>query len=548
MVANDTMRERGATIVLEASYWPADTSEPVLESTVGGVLRAAAAATPNGLALTAGVADPRARRQWTYAELLDEAERAARSLVSKFEPGEHIAIWAHNIPEWVILEYAIGLAGLVLVTVNPALRPDEVKYVLTQSKAAGLFHVESFRDQSLARIVETLASDLPELRTVVSFSDWGKFLDAGGPETVLPEVLPDDPAQIQYTSGTTGFPKGARLHHRGITNNARFITNSYSKGAHCLLTPMPLFHTGGCVMGVLGACSDRQHLVLVEYFDPALVLELIETYRVEVAGGVPTMLIAMINHPDFAARDISSLTAVGSGGAMVPPGLVRNIEDSLGVKFVIVYGQTEMSPILTMTRKDDDLEDRCNTVGHPMAAWEVQVVDPVSGEIVAPGIEGEICSRGYGNMIDYFDMPEKTAETIDPDGWLHSGDLGTMDERGYVRITGRLKDMIIRGGENIFPAEIENRLFAHPSIANVAVVGVPDETWGEQVGAVVQLAEGATLDIAALNAFCRETLASHKVPRLWYRTDDYPLTGSGKVQKYVLVEQISKGTLQPFTG
>ena len=183
-----------------------------------------------------------------------------------------------------------------------------------------------------------------------------------------------------------------------------------------------------------------------------------------------------------------------------------------------------------------------------MAPWEVKVVDPLSGEIVAPGVEGEICSRGYGNMIDYFDMPEKTAETIDGDGWLHSGDLGTMDERGYVRITGRLKDMIIRGGENIFPAEIENRLYAHPSIANVAVVGVPDETWGEQVAAVVQLAEGGTLDIAALNAFCRETLASHKVPRLWYTTDEYPLTGSGKVQKFVLVEQISKGALQPSTG
>ena len=299
---------------------------------------------------------------------------------------------------------------------------------------------------------------------------------------MLPDVSPDDPAQIQYTSGTTGFPKGARLHHRGITNNARFITNVYSKGARCILTPMPLFHTGGCVMAVLGACSDQQHLVLVEQFDPAVVLELIETYHVEVAGGVPTMLIAMINHPDFATRDISSLATVGSGGAMVPPDLVRSLEASLGATFIIVYGQTEMSPILTMTRKDDGTDDRCSTVGRPMAPWEVKVVDPLSGEIVAPGVEGEICSRGYGNMIDYFDMPEKTAETIDGDGWLHSGDLGTMDERGYVRITGRLKDMIIRGGENIFPAEIENRLYEHPSIANVAVVGVPDETWGEQVG------------------------------------------------------------------
>ena len=535
-------------MVLAESYWSADTSEPVVESTVGGVLRAAAAAAPEGLALTAGVADPGARRQWTYAELLAEAERAARSLVGRFESGEHVAIWAHNIPEWVILEYAIGLAGLVLVTVNPALRTDEVRYVLMQSKAAGLFHVDTFRGQSLTRIIETLAPELPDLRTVVSFSDWDEFLGSGDPGAVLPDVSPDDPAQIQYTSGTTGYPKGARLHHRGITNNARFITNLYSRGAQCILTPMPLFHTGGCVMAVLGACSDEQHLVLVEQFDPALMLELIETYHVEVAGGVPTMLIAMINHPDFATRDIASLTTVGSGGAMVPPDLVRSLEQSLGATFIIVYGQTEMSPILTMTRKDDGRDDRCSTVGRPMAPWEVKVIDPWSGEIVAPGVEGEICGRGYGNMIDYFDMPEKTAETIDTDGWLHSGDLGTMDDRGYVRITGRLKDMIIRGGENIFPAEIENRLYAHPSIANVAVVGVPDETWGEQVAAVVQLTEGGTLDIATLNAFCRETLASHKVPRLWYMTDEYPLTGSGKVQKFVLVEQISKGALQPVAG
>lgn len=535
-------------MALTESYWPADTSEPVLESTVGGVLRAAAAAAPERLALTAGVADPGGRRQWTYAELLDEAERAARSLVGRFEPGEHVAVWAHNIPEWVILEYAVGLAGLVLVTVNPALRPDEVKYILTQSKAVGLFHVDTFRDQSLAGIVEMLAPELPELRTVVSFGDWGEFLATGDPAAVLPEVSPADPAQIQYTSGTTGFPKGARLHHRGITNNARITANIYSKGAQCILTPMPLFHTGGCVMAVLGACSDQQHLVLVEQFDPAVVLELIETYRVEVAGGVPTMLIAMINHPDFATRDISSLTSVGSGGAMVPPDLVRSIEGSLGCKFIIVYGQTEMSPLLTMTRKDDETDDRCNTVGRPKAQWEVKVVDAFTGEIVAPGVEGEICSRGYGNMIDYFDMPEKTAETVDAEGWLHSGDLGTMDERGYVRITGRLKDMIIRGGENIFPAEIENRLYEHPSIANAAVVGVPDDMWGEQVGAVVQLADGDTLDVAALNAFCRETLASHKVPRLWYTTDEFPLTGSGKVQKFVLVEQISKGALQPLAG
>lgn len=246
----------GRGMALAASSWPADTSEAVLESTVGGVLRAAAALAPEGPALTAGAADPSARRQWTYAELLDEAERAARSLVARFEPGEHVAIWAHNIPEWVILEYALGLAGLVLVTINPALRPDEVGYVLAQSKAAGVFHVDTFHDQSLARAVEALASKLPDLRNIVSFSDWDEFLAAGDPDAVLPDVSPDDPAQIQYTSGTTGFPKGARLHHRGITNNARCFTNIYSKGAQCVLTPMPLYHTGGCCGRSDGHAAD----------------------------------------------------------------------------------------------------------------------------------------------------------------------------------------------------------------------------------------------------------------------------------------------------
>ncbi len=481
-------------------------------------------------------------------ELLDEAEQAARALLARFEPGDHVAVWAHNVPEWVILEWALGLAGMVLVTINPALRRDEAAYVLRQSRAVGLFHTDSFRDQSLRALADELAADLPELRTTVSFSNWTELLATADPDAVLPAVSPDDPAQIQYTSGTTGFPKGARLRHRGITNNARYQGHFYGVDRGTSLTPMPLFHTGGCVMGVLGSASLRQHLVLVEQFDPALVLELIETYRPSAMGAVPTMLIAMMSHPDFATRDISSLQAVLSGGAMVPPELVRNIESTLGCAFQIVYGQTELSPLVSMTRADDTPQDKGTTVGQPMPSTEVKVIDVESGAIVAPGTEGEICARGYMQMIDYFDMPEVTAETVDTDGWLHTGDLGTMDERGYLAITGRLKDMIIRGGENLFPAEIENRLFEHPSVASVAVVGVPDPTWGEQVGAVIQLSEGADLQPSELQAFCRESLAPHKVPRFWYRTDDFPLTGSGKVQKFVLVEQIEKGDLRPIAG
>ncbi len=533
-------------MVLTESYWPADTRDPVRETTVGGLLRDAAAEAPDQLALTAGVADPASRRQWTYAELLADAEQTAHALLARFEPGDHVAVWAHNVPEWVILEHALALAGMVLITINPALRRDEAAYVLRQSRAVGLFHTDTFRDQSLRAMADDLAADLPELRTTVSFSNWDELLASSDPATELPVVSPDDPAQIQYTSGTTGFPKGARLRHRGITNNSRYQGHFYGEPNGTALTPMPLFHTGGCVMSVLGAAWLRQNLVLVEQFDPALVLELIETYRPSSMGAVPTMLIAMMSHPDFATRDTSSLQAVVSGGAMVPPDLVRTIESTLGCAFQIVYGQTELSPLVSMTRADDSPIDKGTTVGLPMPSTEVKVIDVESGATVPPGREGEICARGYMQMIDYFDMPEVTAETVDSDGWLHTGDLGTMDERGYLAITGRLKDMIIRGGENLFPAEIENRLFEHPSVASVAVVGVPDATWGEQVGAVIQVAEGAELHPSELQAYCRETLASHKVPRLWYRAEEFPLTGSGKVQKFALVEQIEKGDLRPL--
>lgn len=534
-------------MTLTESYWPG-TDVTVLETTVGDVLRAASSATPDAPALTGGAADPAARRTWTYGELLADAERTARALLARFEPGDHVAIWAHNVPEWVLLEYGMGLAGVVLVTINPALRPDEAKYVLDQSKARGVFTVDAFRDQSLTAIATELQADLPGLEQVVSIDRWDEFLDGGDPNTQLPDVRPDDPAQVQYTSGTTGFPKGARLHHRGITNNGRLTRAELADGAVANVTPMPLFHTGGCVLAILGAATRGDHLILIEQFDPAVQLELIETYRAIITAGVPTMLIAVINHPDFATRDISTVRYVLSGGAMVPPDLVEHIESSLGASFQIVYGQTELSPVCNMTTSDDTIADKGTTVGAPLDPVEIKIVDVDGGGVAPCGTEGEVCVRGYLVMLDYFDMPDKTAETIDADGWLHTGDLGTMDDRGYVAITGRLKDMIIRGGENLFPAEIENRLYQHPSVAQVAVVGVPDDTWGEQVGAVIQPADpGAGIDVAALSAFCRDSMAGQKVPRLWYVADEYPMTGSGKIQKFALVEQIEKGLLQPVT-
>jgi fatty-acyl-CoA synthase len=529
---------------LTSSYWPADTSEPVLELTVGGLLRRAAADAPDRAALVAGVPDPAERQRWTYAELLEEAERVARALLDRFERGERVAVWAPNIPQWVLLELGAGLARVVLVTVNPAYRPAELQYVLGQSKAAGIFLVDDFRGNPMLSSLEQVRPDLPELREVVRFADWDAFVESGTTKD-LPDVQPGDPAQIQYTSGTTGFPKGAFLHHRGICNNGRFTAERFEvRDGDVWLNPMPLFHTGGCVLGALGSIWSRATHVPVLAFDPALVLELLETERANVMGGVPTMLIAMMEHPDFASRDHSSLRSVLSGGSTVPADLVRRIESTVGIKFGIVFGQTEASPVITQTRLDDTPEDKAETIGQPQPQQEVKVIEADTGAIVAPGVIGEVCSRGYNVMLGYFEMPDATAETVDADGWLHTGDLGTMDERGYLRIEGRLKDMIIRGGENLYPREIEELLFTHPAVADVAVVGVPDDKWGEEVAAVVRRAPGQdAVSEEELRAYVRERLAPQKAPRKWAFVDDFPLTPSGKVQKFVLRERLLKGEL-----
>ncbi|HET9691172.1 MAG TPA: AMP-binding protein [Acidimicrobiales bacterium] len=530
---------------LDESLWPLDASEPVIDMTVGDLLRAAAADAPGRTALVAGVHDPAGRRRWTYSELLDESERAARALLTRFAPGERLAVWAPNLPEWVILELAAGLAGLVLVTVNPSYRPSELEYVLRQSRAAGVFSASEFRGNPMAASVEQVRPHLPELREVLSFADWPAFVGSGPTAAALPALRPDDPAQIQYTSGTTGFPKGAHLHHRGIVNNARFTRDRLEVGDGAVwLNPMPLFHTGGCVLGALGCLWARATHIPVLQFDPALVLELIETEGADVMGAVPTMLVALLEHPDFSGRDLSSLRAVLSGGSTVPADLVRRIEGGLGVRFGIVFGQTEASPVITQTRLDDTPDDKAETIGQPQPQQEVKVADVATGAVLRCGEVGEICSRGYNLMLGYFEMPEATAETIDADGWLHTGDLGTMDARGYLRVEGRLKDMVIRGGENLYPREIEELLFTHPAVADVAVLGVPDDRWGEELAAVVRLAAGHdSVGEAELRAFVRERLAPQKTPRQWAFVTEFPLTASGKVQKYVLRERLVRGEL-----
>jgi acyl-CoA synthetase (AMP-forming)/AMP-acid ligase II len=533
------------------SYVPADTSSALMELSTGALLRAAAAEAPEQIALAEAVpagavslsGSARTDREWTYAQLLAEAETCAHWLLTRFAPGERIAVWAPNIPEWVILQYGAALAGLILVTANPALRAGELAYVLRQSGAAGVFYVESFRGTDMRGILESICDELPGLRERHCFGDWDASVRAFTGRGELPEVAAGAAAQIQYTSGTTGLPKGALLHHRGMINNAKFFLErlTFPKFG-VFVSPMPLFHTSGSAMSVLGCAVARATYVLCQFFDPELVLRQVQDRRGVSLSGVPTMLIAIAGHPRFAEFDLSSCRFIVSGGSTVPSELVRELEARLEARFCIVFGQTETSPVITQTSPYDSVEDKALTIGRALPQVEVKIIDTVTGATLPVGEQGELCARGYLLMIGYYDMPEKTAAAIDAEGWLHTGDLATMDSRGFFTVTGRLKDMIIRGGENIYPREIEEVLFAHPEVADVAVLGVPDAVWGEQVAAVLRLKNpDRPPSAAALHEYCRARLAAFKTPRSWYCTEAFPLTGSGKVQKFRIAEMVGAG-------
>jgi fatty-acyl-CoA synthase len=530
---------------LTESYYPADASSPVKETTVGGVLRAAAARTPDALALHEADLEGVLCRRWTYSELLADSERLARALLSRYRPGERIAVWAPNIPEWVLLEFAAALAGLTLVTANPAYQARELRFVLEQSGSVGLFMVGEFRGNPMAAIAAEVARGLPALREIVDMNDEATLFAMSGAPQELPAVAPGDPAQIQYTSGTTGFPKGAVLPHRGLTNNSRL---SFECGEvrqdETVLLFMPMFHTAGCSIVTLGAIQFGCRLIIAKLFDPVRMNAIIETERVGVMVAVPTMLSAMLETQTAQPRDMSSLRMTIAGGSMVPPELVRRVRETLGCDFQTVYGQTEASPVLTQTRSDDSLEDLCTTVGQPLPQTEISIRDPKTNTVVPIGAVGEICARGYSVMSRYNDNPEGTAAALDSAGWLHTGDLGTLDPRGYVRVTGRVKEMIIRGGENLFPAEIENILLEHPDVAEAAVVGVPDPHWGEVVACFVRLAGGSRLDRAALVAHCRAQMSPQKTPAHWIEVTEWPLTGSGKIQKFVLRDRYVAGVYE----
>jgi fatty-acyl-CoA synthase len=532
-------------MTLTESHVAGPKTPAVRDLTLGQLLEQAAKSAPDRLALIAGVIDPALRRQWTYAQLYAEAQRTARALLQHFKPGERVAVWAQNLPEWIMLEFGAGLAGVVLVTVNPGFRGRELEYVLKQSRSAGVFVANTFRGNPMLETVREVAPNCPELREIICFDDWPAFIAAGDDKAIaLPAITPSDPVMIQYTSGTTGFPKGALLHHRGLVNNgADTAVRMGIDAGDVFITTMPLFHTGGCVCCVIGAVSKAATQVLLEGFEPGLVLELLQTYRGNAMLGVPTMLVAMLEHASFATTDLSSVKAICSGGSTVPAALVTLLEQKLGAPFTIVFGQTECSPVAAQTMTHDSIADKAGTIGLPLPNMETKIVNPDTGEIVPIGEIGEFCTRGYHIMLGYFEMPDATAAAIDADGWLHTGDLCAMDARGYCTVEGRLKDMIIRGGENIYPRELEELLFRHPKVSEVAVVGLPHEKWGEEVAAFIRTAPGAAIDKEELSAYMRASLAHHKTPKHWFVVEAFPLTGSGKIQKFKLREFWEKGEM-----
>ncbi|MDQ4129107.1 MAG: AMP-binding protein [Actinomycetota bacterium] len=551
--------------------------EDVNGLTVGGLLDLVHERRPDDEVLV--YADRNLR--YTHREFKETVERCARALmVLGLEKGDHVAVWGQNVPEWVTLQFATGKAGAVLVTINPAYKAHELKYVLRQSDAAALFLTEGTRDVDFLKNLRgavpelTAASsgdlsvaDLPFLKSVVLMGgeppeglpvmSFGAFLERA--EEVSPDELrgrqasldAEDVINMQYTSGTTGFPKGVQLTHTNIVKNSFNIGECMKLGPEdrvCI--PVPFFHCFGCVLGTLNTVTHEGTMVPVETCDSEKVLQAVDQERCRALLGVPTMFIAELDHPSFQRYDTSSLRTGIMAGSPCPMEVMKKVVEVMGAdEITIAYGQTESSPVITQTRTDDPLELRVSSVGRKLPEVEVRIVSVETGENCEPGEQGELWTRGYHVMRGYYKMDEKTREVIDDEGWLHTGDLAVMDEDGYVRITGRAKDMIIRGGENVYPREIEEFLYTHPDVSDVQVYGVPDEKYGEQVAAALKLRPASNLTPEDIKDYCRESIAYYKVPEYVDFVEGYPMTASGKIQKYKLREAaVERYGLQAAAG
>jgi fatty-acyl-CoA synthase len=540
---------------------------PLLGHSIGEVLDAAARSCPDGDALVVRHQSVR----FTYRQFLEEVERVARGLLRLgIQKEDRIGIWATNCAEWVVAQFATAKIGAILVNINPANRAFELEYVLRQSECGTLLLIQGFRDADYVSIVRGLCPELaiakpgelhsgglPQLHHVVFIGDgkqpgmfsWDELREMGGgvPEAELRRREAalgfDDPINIQYTSGTTGFPKGATLSHHNLVNNALLVAEAMqltSRDRLCI--PVPFYHCFGMVLGNLASIVSGATIVIpAAFFDPLATLEAVEAERCTALHGVPTMFIAELDHPEFSRFDLRSLRTGIMAGSPCPIEVMKRVVELMHLKeMTIAYGLTESSPVITQTRVDDPLELRVTTVGKPLPHTEVKIVDVLTGEIVPRGTPGELCARGYMVMKGYYKNAEATEKAIDRDGWLHSGDLATMDAHGYCKITGRAKDVIIRGGENIYPREIEEFLYTCPGIRDVQVIGVADPKYGEQVVAWVRLDPNARLSPEDIRKFCEGKIAAYKIPKCVKIVDSFPMTITGKIQKFKMREVSTK--------
>ena len=543
----------------------ASSAAPWVEGlTLGSVLRQ----TAQRFGQRDAVIFPQAGVCWTWAQLDQAVDRVALGLLALgFRRGDHFGVWATNWPQWVVLQFATARIGLVLVTVNPAYRAAELEYALAQSEVRGLALIGSFRSTDYVDMLREVCPELgascpgelhsprlPRLRWVVGLHGpqqpgmlaW-QDLEAAGRggasaelARIADELTPADPVNLQFTSGTTGAPKGALLSHRNLLLNAFYAGQGQrldDRDRICI--PVPLYHCFGCVLGTLCATVYGAAMVFPhESFDARATLDALQSQRCTALYGVPTMFIAELEHATFAGRDLSSLRTGIMAGSPCPIELMQRVIREMGVdEITIAYGQTEASPLISMTRTDDPLSRRVGTVGRPLPGIEVRIVDPFSGQTLPEGVSGEICCRGHNVMLGYYHLPSATAQTIDPQGWLHTGDLALRQPDGYLRITGRIKEMIIRGGENIAPREIEEILFQHPKVEQASVVGVPDRRFGEAILAWIKLRAGQSATDEEIRRFCRDRLAHFKTPRYVKFVDAFPQTVTGKVQKYKIRKQ-----------
>jgi fatty-acyl-CoA synthase len=527
------------------SYSNGTSDVPLLGETIGANLAGTVARFPDREALV----DLASSRRWTYRQLAADVERLARGLLARgVDKADRVGIWAPNLPEWLLVQYATARIGAILVNLNPAYRTHELTYVLGQAGVRTVIAAERFKSSDYRAMLEEARPQCPALHDVIYIGtgDWTDLLDAA--DSVDPAALAsreallgfDDAINIQYTSGTTGFPKGATLSHHNILNNGFFVARGQrftEQDRVCV--PVPFYHCFGMVMGNLGATSHGACVVIpAPAFDPAATLRAVAAERCTVLYGVPTMFIAELAEPGFADHDLASLRTGVMAGASCPVEVMKRVINEMGMTEVtICYGMTETSPVSTQTRGDDELDRRTGTVGTVHPHLEVKVVDPVTGQPVPRGQVGELCTRGYSVMLGYWNMPEKTAEVIDAARWMHTGDLAVMDDDGYLNVVGRIKDMVIRGGENVYPREVEEFLLTHPDIEDVQVIGVPDARRGEELVAWVRLRAGApVLSVEALREFCAGRLAHFKIPRYLKIVDAFPMTVTGKVRKVEMRE------------